>query len=179
MHRLTNSTIRARGAVRPERIRVHLHKGGAVCPQTDPRSDGNSKILLLARTHVQEDEVNKITVFETGRSLDVPASVVVQLSASSALLAHGYMLAHGVQIVSSQGPIAVPLYKFREGPDLELPYDGIQLVVYSKPALVFQRKNFQKKAAFEDFNPVPTPGTTMPDFGTPGAGSTAQTSTLS
>ena len=118
MHRLTNSTIPARGAVRPERIRVHLLKGGAVCPQTDPRSDGNSKILLLGRTNVQEDEVNKITVFETGISLEVPASIVVQLSASSSLLAHGYMLAHGVQIVSSQGPIVVPLYKFREGPDL-------------------------------------------------------------
>lgn len=155
MHALTNSTIRSRISRRPARVWVHLRKGGAVAPAQDVQT-GMYKMLLLSREEVEEDEVNRVTTFDTGVSLSVPPDSVAVISAAPTLLSHGYMLANGIQLVIARGSIKVSLYKFREGPDLELPYEGIQVLVIPSPPVVFHKKVTRKVA--EPFSSFPAVG---------------------
>lgn len=67
------------------------------------------------------------------------------MTASPALIAHGYMLSSGVMTVPNKQTFTVQLYKFREGPDLELPYEGIYLTALQAPSIFYQRSTIPKK----------------------------------
>lgn len=106
-------------------------------------ASGTFRMCLLKREAADEDEVNRVTCFDTGLSLSVPEGRVVVVTGTSSLLAHGYMLASGVQLCTGRGPLTLSLYKFREGPDLELPYECLQALVVGAPAAVFHQKALQ------------------------------------
>ena len=152
MHSTTNSFIRAKKSSSLHRIGVITRAAGAECPTEDINFPGTWKILILSRKGVDEDEVGKVTQFETGITLEFDGDIAVQASATNSLLKHGYMLANGLQRINSKTPLFISLYKFRDGPDLDLPYEAIILTIIPRPEVLFQKKmhSLKKPSSFED-----------------------------
>lgn len=82
-----------------------------------------------------EDSTHEVNKFRTGLSLTPPPGYYVEMIARESLHKHGYFLATGTSIIDPgfTGEIIVPLYKYKEVDDLELPFQAVQFVV--KPAV--------------------------------------------
>jgi deoxyuridine 5'-triphosphate nucleotidohydrolase len=75
---------------------------------------------------------DKITMFETGVALDIPAGYYVELLPRSSMSKTGYMLANSVGVIDPaySGTLKVPLIKVDSSmPDLQLPCKLAQLIL--------------------------------------------------
>jgi hypothetical protein len=132
----------------PSSIKVVLTSGGARLPLKVKHLPNSQSLTLIKRKGVEEDEVGKVTTFEVGLYFISPSNILLQMIASPSLISHGYMLSSGVMAVPNKQTFTIQLYKFREGPDLELPYDGIYLTALQSPP-IFYKRSIPKKI----FNP--------------------------
>ncbi len=139
MYKPSNSTIGKKTLSPSSILQVILTKGGAKLPKNVPNFPQVHSLVLLKRKGVEEDEVGKVTTFELGISISVPTHIFLQIIASPSLISHGYMVASGIMLVPSRKPLTVQLFKFREGPDLELPYEGVYLVPHKSNPLLYKR----------------------------------------
>ena len=141
MYTPTSSTIR-RNCRKPfsnQPVKIILNKGRARMPTPIQSISHINSLALISRKGVSEDEVGKVTTFELGITIDVPHDLTLQLIATPSLIAHGYMLPNGIIFVQSKVPLTVQLYKFREAPDLELPYDGLYLIPHRLNSFLMKR----------------------------------------
>lgn len=130
MYAPTNSIIRNNTPVKKYKsrvVKIIQNKGGARMPIPVEGLSPLTMISLLSRKEVSEDEVGKVTTFDIGLTIHTPKDLVLQIVATPSLISHGYMLPNGITFVQSKIPLTIQLYKFREGPDLELPYEGLYL----------------------------------------------------
>jgi len=125
---------------------IVLHSARARMPQPHKQLANVFSVSLISRKTVGDDEVGKITVFETQFSVEVPSDLTFQIIASPSLVSHGYMLSCGVAFVQSREPVTVQLYKFKDGPDLELPYEGLYLLPLRLDSVYLRRVDQKKKA---------------------------------
>ena len=139
MYKPTNTTISKKSLPLSSILQIVLTKGGATLPKKIPNFPQVHSLALLKRKGVEEDEVGKVTTFELGISISVPSHIFIQMIASPSLISHGYMIASGISLVVSGKPLTVQLFKFREGPDLELPYEGIYLVPHKSNPVLYRR----------------------------------------
>ena len=159
MYKPSNTTIVKKTLPLSSILQVVLTKGGAQLPRKVPNFSQVQSLALLKRKGVEEDEVGKVTTFELGISIHIPNHIFLQMIASPSLISHGYMIASGIILVPSRKPLTVQLYKFREGPDLELPYEGIYLVPHkSNPILYKQgvRPTIKTNELVPNFNNFPS-----------------------
>ena len=99
-------------------------------------SDIGYDITLVQRSENRaEDTTHEVNNFRTGISLTPPDGYYIEMIASSSLHKHGYFLATGTSIISPgyTGELIVPLYKYKEMEDIELPFKAVQIIV--KPAV--------------------------------------------
>ena len=143
MYKPTNSTIVKKPHSLSSTLSVILTKGGAKLPKKVSNFSHVQSGVLLTRKGVEEDEVGKVTTFELGLSIHIPRHIFLQIIASPSLISHGYMLASGIVLVPSRKPLTVQLFKFREGPDLELPYEGIYLLPQKAYPVLYRRGSQQ------------------------------------
>ena len=136
-------------------IKVILTSGGAKLPRKVKNAPNTQTLSLIKRKGVEEDEVGKVTVFEVGLYFITPPRIQLQLIASPSLIAHGYMVSSGVMAVPDKKTFTIQLFKFREGPDLELPYEGIYLTALQSPSIYYQRSLPIKKPIPSTFNITP------------------------
>ena len=154
MYAPTNSTIRNITPVKKPKsslVKIIQNKGGARMPIPVDNLPSIHTLSLLSRKGVDEDEVGKVTVFDIGLTIHAPKDLNLQIVATPSLISHGYMLPNGITFVQSKIPLTIQLYKFREGPDLELPYDGLYL---SSPTLnnpYYRRSEKLKPRRVESF----------------------------
>ena len=131
---------------------IVLHNARARMPLPTKHVANGFSVSLVSRKTVGDDEVGKITVFETQFSMEVPSDLTLQIIASPSLVSHGYMLSCGVAFVQSRVPVTVQLYKFRDGPDLELPYEGLYLLPLRLDPVFIRRVDQKKKNADTPFS---------------------------
>ncbi|MDB4769350.1 hypothetical protein OAG24_00145 [bacterium] len=115
-------------------IQAHKISGDAVIPRKAEghENDVGFDITLIGRTENRaEDELGKVNKFHTGLELKPPKGFYLELIAKSSLHDQGYMLATGTTIIepSNTGEIIVPLYKYSDESDLDLPFDAVQLIL--------------------------------------------------
>ena len=125
-----------------EKIHVQKLHPGAEFPYRENPTDVGYDMTLVARTDNRaEDDTGDVNNFNTGIALTPPDGYYLEMVAMPALHKHGYMLATGTHIINPGfvGEIIVPLYKYKEAEDLELPFRAVQLVV--KPALYAHLKS--------------------------------------
>ena len=139
MYKPSNTTIIKKPPRVSSILQVVLTKGGAKLPRKIPNFSQVQSAALLKRKGVEEDEVGKVTTFDLGISISVPSHIFIQIIASPSLISHGYMIASGIALVVSGKPLTVQLFKFREGPDLELPYEGIYLVPHKSNPVLYRQ----------------------------------------
>jgi len=84
------------------------------------------EITFINRTDNRvEDEVGEINNFDTGLCTKLSTGSYIEIVPHPQLINHGYMIPGPVIIDSAHtGNLTVPLYKFREGDDIELPFRG-------------------------------------------------------
>ena len=133
-------------------VKVFLTSGGAKLPGKIKNFPNTQSLTLVKRKGVEEDEVGKVTTFEVGLYFAIPPHIQLQMIASPALISHGYMLSSGVMPVPNKRSFTVQLYKFREGPDLELPYEGVYLTALQSPPVFYQRSAPEKPVRASPFS---------------------------
>ena len=139
MYRTSKRAINTTSSRQPLAVKVVLTSGGAKLPNRIKNFPYTQSLTLIKRKGVEEDEVSKVTTFEVGLYFISPPNVLLQMVASPSLIAHGYMLSSGVMTVPNKQSFTIQLYKFREGPDLELPYEGIYITSLQTPSIFYQR----------------------------------------
>jgi hypothetical protein len=78
-----------------------------------------------------EDSTHEVNTFRTGVCVSPPTGYYIELVAKNTLYKNGYFLAGGSVIVEpwNSGEIIVPLYKYKEVDDIELPFQAVQFVI--------------------------------------------------
>ena len=115
-----------------ERIFVHRLVGNAELPFKEHDDDIGWDLTLIGRQdNNTEDTTNEVNMYRTGLTVHPPKGYHVEIVARSSLHKSGYMLANSVGIIDPgyTGEIFVPLYKFREGEDLQLPTRAVQMIL--------------------------------------------------
>lgn len=128
------------------KIKVKLLHPNVSCPKMED-DDVRFSVALHTRTDNRaEDDSHAVNLFGTGLSIVPPPKHYFQMVASPTLYKHGYELASGCRIIPSNttGELIVPLLKFNEDEDIELPFDAVQLVlcpvIYAHIAKVTERQ---------------------------------------
>jgi hypothetical protein len=104
----------------------------AELPFQECQSDVIFNVVLINRSDDRaEDDTNAINFFETGLVFKPPPGSYIMLTASYELYNRGYMLPTPVIInPEDENDVRIPLYKYREGADIELPFTGVQMTVH-------------------------------------------------
>lgn len=91
--------------------------------------------LVQRSENRSEDTTHEVNNFRTGITLSPPHGYYIEMIATSSLHKHGYFLATGTSIINpgNTSELIVPLYKFKEVSDIELPFRAVQIIV--KPAV--------------------------------------------
>lgn len=107
---------------------------GAEQPFRVKPSDVTLELTAITRVDNRtEDNVGEVNLFDTGLQAIIPAGTYLEIVANPSLYKQGYMLAHGTHIIQPEdrSNIVIPLYKFKDGPDIELPFRVAQLLPHS------------------------------------------------
>ena len=121
-------------------------------------SDVGMNIELIGRTKNRSDDVfGDINEFRTGLGITPPDGHYIEIHAADDLHLNGYMLASGVKIINpgSTEEVIVPLYKFKDVEDLELPFIGVKIIV--KPAVYAHPKSVKSMPSRTDMEFAGTP----------------------
>ena len=96
-----------------------------------PTNIGWSVTLIGRVDNRVEDVTGELNYFSTGIKVSPPEGYYLELVAKKELYKAGYMLPSGYTILDpdEEEELVVPLYKFKDGEDLEIPFSGVQLVV--------------------------------------------------
>lgn len=133
----------------PSQIFVQKISPQAELPYKERENDVGFDLTLISRTENRaEDEVNEVNYFNTGIVVTPPEGYYFEMMARSSLHKHGYFLATGTSIIDPEyiGEIIVPLYKFKECNDIELPFRAVQLVL--------KQQNFARIRTTETIQPT-------------------------
>jgi len=103
--------------------------------KSEPTDIGYDITLTGRKDSRAEDTTGEVNYFTTEIAVKPPRGYYFELMAKPSLHKHGYTLATGSTVVNPNdtGALLVPLYKYSETEDLELPFCAVQLVL--KPAV--------------------------------------------
>lgn len=124
----------SRGPIVPRcQLNVRKTQPNAEYPFIEEDQNIGMNLVLISRSDERvDDTVNDLCMFETGISLSPVGGTYGMLIANLELMQKGYTILSPVLIeAGDEEPLKIPLYKFREGPDLELPCTGVKLVMFS------------------------------------------------
>lgn len=99
-------------------------------------NDGAHDLTLISRTDNRiDDDVGRVNTFRTGVQLRARKGHLIIITARESLSKHGYTLASTIFVGQNDArEVLVHLIKFREGPDIELPFRAVQMRVIPYPA---------------------------------------------
>lgn len=115
-----------------DKIQVQKLHPKAEFPYKENTSDAGYDVTLVNRCENRaEDDTGEVNNFGTGIALSPPSGYYFEMVARSSLHKSGYMLATGTSIIDPgyTGELIVPLYKYKEAGDLELPFRAVQLIL--------------------------------------------------
>lgn len=95
---------------------------------------------LVERTDDRSsDEVGRINKFHTYISVTPPYGHHIEIHPRYSLLSNGYMMQPIIVDPDYAGEIIIPLFKFEERSDLDLPYAAVQMIlVKNNPAYLYE-----------------------------------------
>lgn len=108
-----------------------LHPNGEL-PQKENLSDAYYDLSVVTRCDNRTEDIqNDANLFGTGLKLQPPRDYHLEIYEHPELYKTGYSLVGGVRFVNptDEGEVLLPLMKFKEGEDLELPFKVAVIVV--------------------------------------------------
>ncbi len=118
------------------KINVYKTHPSAEFPFKENPSNIGYDVTLISRTENRaEDDTGDVNNFHTGIAVSPPIGHYIEVIVKPSLYKHGYTLATGVLVIDpdDKGELIIPLHKFKEAEDLELPFRAVQLIV--RPAV--------------------------------------------
>lgn len=117
-----------------EKIAVQKLVPDATFPHREHGStDVTYDINVTGRTDNRaEDDTQEVNNFTTGLVITPPVGLYAQIIPHPDLHKHGYSLIRNPMIIQpgNTAELIIPLYKFKETEDLELPFPAVQMVVH-------------------------------------------------
>jgi hypothetical protein len=119
--------------IQNSQIDVRKTKPNAEYPFLNDDNKIGFEVVLIGRTDDRvDDTVNEICMFDTGIIFSPVSNSYAFLIADVELMQKGYTILSPILIENdTDEPISVPLFKFRDAPDLELPCKGVKLVLFN------------------------------------------------
>ena len=129
---------------------------------------GYDVTLLNREENRAEDVYGDVNNFLTGISLPHNQLYYYEISAKQSLHRMGYMLPSGrIMIKATNGELVIPLYKFKDVEDIELPFAAVQIIPKAyEPTYIIgervapktrRRAHGYNEPDFDNFeSPVPT-----------------------
>lgn len=120
-----------KGQVTPVKISVQSLKPNGIIPQKSHPDDPGYDITLVGRKDDRHEDTNYgVNEFTTSIAVSPPAGHYLVVVAHGSLQMQGYNIIGGSFIIhpSHTGELIIPLYKFREVPDIQLPCACLQLI---------------------------------------------------
>lgn len=106
-------------------VTVQKHHPNAEPLSKDEETHAGLELTVIGRDENRVDDiVNDVNVFTTGLSLSVPPNFHAEIVEHPQLYKTGYSLVGGPRIINPKddSEILIPLFKFKEAEDLELPF---------------------------------------------------------
>nr|QBK85678.1 MAG: uncharacterized protein LCMAC101_02730 [Marseillevirus LCMAC101] len=123
-------------------------------------------ITLIGRTDNRaEDDFGEMNGFCTGLQFCPPTGYYLEVIALPDLYKHGYNLASGAIVIGpgNKDELIIPLMKFRECNDLELPIQAVQVLVKKVvPVFMSKVKSLQPTQEYGQYMPPPMSGGYLP-----------------
>lgn len=145
-------------------------------PYKDDSSDVGWNVTLIGRTDNRaEDDNDEVNEFNTGIVVAPTEDYYLEIHADKDLHKHGYMLTNGVRIIqpSDRGELVIPLYKFSDVNDIELPFKAVQIIVrYKVPTRAHTSKSLLEIPSdfqSQGYNASPLYGDQNTNFSQPGS----------
>ena len=113
-------------------VNYSLLRADAHAPERQTAESASFDMTLVERTDGRhEDATGDVNVYSTGVTISPPPGYYCEIVIRPSLVEQGYMLATGTVIVDSsyRGEIKIPLYKYKDTRDLDLPCRAVQLIV--------------------------------------------------
>ena len=113
-------------------IQVHKLDPNAELPAKETLSDAYYDLSVVKREDNRVDDVqNDANTFGTGLRIQPPRDYHIEIYEHPELYKAGYSLVGGVRFINptDEGEVILPLMKFKEGEDLELPFKVAIIVV--------------------------------------------------
>lgn len=108
-----------------------MHKS-AIAPKKSHPTDVGWNVYIVNRTDNRvEDTFGEVNKFGTGLQLSPAKGYAVMVYGKDSLSSAGYQLATGVSVIdpSYTGELIIPLIKFKNSDDIDLPYKAVQIVL--------------------------------------------------
>ena len=126
----------------------------------DAETHASYELTIVGRDENRvEDLQGDVNVFTTGLSLNIPPNFHAEIVEHPQLYKTGYMMVGGPRIVhpKDDSEILIPLYKYKEAEDLELPFRAAQIIFRPTVYLnvVMSTSNEQHYDEDEDEDDVP------------------------
>lgn len=115
------------------------------------------EVAAISRADQRSDDVlNDVNTFDTGLTVQPPSGYYIELHTPKELLEKGYHILGGVmtRFWSDDEPLVIPLLKFHEGEDLELPAT-VAVMILRKLEPVELSMHGKEKPATSKVNNVP------------------------
>lgn len=145
-------------------IRVDVIRPEIQLPLRKAEGDVGWEVTLLNRKdNRSEDAYQDVNYFLTGIQLPRDSSFYYEIVPKNDLIKMGYCMLGPMVIDSTHGELAIPLYKFKETEDIELPFAAVQLLLHSRETSGFV--SGARKAQARPRQNAPQPTYYTPDFG--------------
>lgn len=121
-----------------ESVKVFKHHPNAEELTTEGKLNPTHELSVIGREEGRvEDVYGDVNVFTTGLSILAPKNFHAEIIEHPQLYKTGYSLVGGPRVVfpGDNGEILLPLYKFKEAEDLELPFRAA--IIVFRPSLYF------------------------------------------
>lgn len=110
---------------------IKLHPNAEALVKDDISQIGYDLSIVARDANRVEDIYSDSNLFTTGLALEAPPHCHIEIIEHPQLYKTGYTLLGGPRIINpgDHGEVMIPLLKFREGEDLELPFRAVQIVL--------------------------------------------------
>lgn len=117
------------------RVHPQAQTSLSVSHGTNGNTSVSKSITLIGRHNNRADDVvHDVNTFTTGLVFTVPSDGYLLVTAHPSLLSLGYMMPAPLIVdASNTDELVIPLYKFKDGEDLELPFEAVQFTFCSNP----------------------------------------------
>lgn len=123
-------SIKRGGIVRTFVDAVTLQSNAELPYKLQPSDVAYTVTLISRADNRSEDDTGDVNLFHTGVVITPPSDHYAEIIASPSLWRHGYNMPAPIIVnPGNKSELIIPLFKFKDSEDIELPFQAVQMIV--------------------------------------------------